>query len=324
MHSFEGSVTRTQSLMAIIFVVSFAHQPLTLGLVYGDRAQRAAHRHLYAWAPLGAAVLIVVGLNVSLTLVGLMAGLWNAEHTLMQRYGVLRIYGRKAGDQNGRIEKPMLVLWLVTALAFLGAYVDLAKMARTLGIDETNTRSVDVLGSLSTAAAMLFWVGAVGSVTLGIMWIRAEWCAAKSGSVTRANSTAKWTYAAGTLGLVVAVMIDPIAGIAGYVAAHAIEYFAIVHTSLRRRASAGDTSVVATVTSTPHRRVGLYVLYFVTIGVIVSSSFSVWQGRLYGFLILFFGALHIVYDGCIWKLRKPLLAASLGIAELSSSGTSRQ
>ena len=55
----------------------------------------------------------MLGLNVSLTLVALMAGLWNAEHTLMQRYGVMRIYGRKAGDQHGRLEKPMLIVWLV-------------------------------------------------------------------------------------------------------------------------------------------------------------------------------------------------------------------
>jgi hypothetical protein len=29
--------------------------------------------------------------------------------------------------------------------------------------------------------------------------------------------------------------------------------------------------------------------------------------------ILFFGALHIFYDGFVWKLRRPQLAASLGV-----------
>ena len=106
--------------MAVIFVVSFAHQPLTLGLVYGDPAQRDAHRSLYRWAPWVALALIVVGLNVSLSLVAVMAGLWNAEHTLMQRYGVMRIYGRKVGDDQGRIEKPMLIIWLVAGIAYIG------------------------------------------------------------------------------------------------------------------------------------------------------------------------------------------------------------
>lgn len=313
MHSIEDSITRTQALMAIIFVISFSHQPLTLGLVYADQAQRSAHRRLYAWAPIVALALILVGLNVSLTLVGLIAGLWNAEHTLMQRYGVLRIYGRKAGDDNGRIEKPMLVVWLVTALLFMGAYVNLPRMAAKLGIDETNTRGVNVLDSVSGAARVLFWVAAVASVVLAVAWIRAERCVVRT-SPTNPARTAKWIYAAGTLGLVAAVMIDPLAGIAGYVAAHAIEYFGIVHSSLRRRASTGDESTLAAATSTPARRVGVYVLYFAAVAALVVVSLSVWEGRMYAFAILFFGALHILYDGFVWKLRKPALAASLGIA----------
>jgi hypothetical protein len=42
--------------MAVIFVVSFAHQPLTLGLVYGDPVQRAAHRRLYLLGAVGGSV----------------------------------------------------------------------------------------------------------------------------------------------------------------------------------------------------------------------------------------------------------------------------
>jgi hypothetical protein len=116
-HYTEPHLTQVQALVGIIFLISFAHQPLTLGLVYGDPAQREAHRRLYTWAPLCAAALIMLGLSISLGLVAIMAGLWNAEHTLMQRYGVLRIYGRKAGDDNGRLEKPMFIAWLVTAVA---------------------------------------------------------------------------------------------------------------------------------------------------------------------------------------------------------------
>ena len=52
--------------------------------------------------------------------------------SLMQRYGVLRIYGRKAGDDHGRLEKPMLIVWLVTGLAFIGAYVNLKELVLKL------------------------------------------------------------------------------------------------------------------------------------------------------------------------------------------------
>ncbi|HEY4608127.1 MAG TPA: hypothetical protein VIH06_02965, partial [Ilumatobacteraceae bacterium] len=77
-HAAEANVSSVQSIVGVIFLISFAHQPLTLGLVYGDPAQRDAHRRLYRWAPWVAFSLIVIGLNVSLSLVALMAGLWNA------------------------------------------------------------------------------------------------------------------------------------------------------------------------------------------------------------------------------------------------------
>ncbi len=303
-HIAEPHLTLVQTMVAVIFLVSFAHQPLTLGLVYGDPVQRAAHRRLYTWAPLVAAALIFVGLSISLTLVGLVAGMWNAEHTLMQRYGVLRIYGRKAGDDHGSLEKPMLIVWLVTALAFIGAYVDLEQLVLKLGLDETNARGVRLLDPLRTPATVLFWVGVVASVALTVRWWRAE------RSLGAMASPAKHLYALGTLGLVVVVMIDPIAGVAGYVAAHAIEYFAVVHRSLRTRR---DDAPVAVATSTPRRRGGIYVLYFALIAAIVVGTALPFNGRLYAFAILFFGALHILYDGFVWKLRRPNVAASLGI-----------
>lgn len=41
--------------------------------------------------------LIVIGLQVSATFVALVAGTWIAAHTLTQRYGIARAYGRSAG-----------------------------------------------------------------------------------------------------------------------------------------------------------------------------------------------------------------------------------
>lgn len=296
--------------MTIVFVISFAHQPVTLGLVYGDADQRGVHRSVYRWAPLMVIVVIVIGLNVSLALVGFAAGLWNAEHTLMQRYGVMRIYGRKAGDRHASLEKPMLVVWLLTALLFLGAYVDLPAMAARIGVDRTNADGVAALARVSGLAAGLFWAGALVSVMLAWRWIRAEWQAPASTA-----QHAKWIYAAGSLGLLIAVMVDPIAGVAGYVAAHAIEYFGIVHSSLRRRATTGDASRLALATATRSRRLGLYAIYFALTGLLIASTYRLWDGRVYAFAILFFGALHILYDGFIWKLRRPAVAASLGIAD---------
>ncbi|MEP7112900.1 MAG: hypothetical protein ABI862_06515 [Ilumatobacteraceae bacterium] len=303
-HAAEPHLTTVQAIVGVIFLISFAHQPLTLGLVYGDPAQRNAHRALYRWAPWIAFILIIVGLNFSLTAVALMAGLWNAEHTLMQRYGVMRIYGRKAGDDHGRIEKPMLIVWLVAAISYLGGYVDLQRMVRKLGFGGTNARSVGLLADLAPIARVVFWAAALVGVVFVVRWWTAEH------RLGTAASRPKHWYALGTAGLVIAVMVDPIAGVAGYVAAHAIEYFAVVHSSLRKR---GDAAPVATATRTPTRRAVAYVAYFVAISALIYFTKSRLDGRLYAFAVLFFGALHILYDGFVWKLRRPAVAASLGI-----------
>jgi hypothetical protein len=222
----------------------------------------------------------------------------------MQRYGVLRIYGRKAGDDHGHIEKPMLIAWLIAGMAFLGAYVDLDAMVARLGLDETNARSARLLSGLHVPALLVFWSAAAVGAAYAARWVRAEWVRRDGASVP------KVAYAPGTLGLVVMVMIDPIAGIAGYVAAHAIEYFAVVHTSLRTRA---DASPVARATSSPARRAGMYALYLAAIAAVVAVTWGAGAHDAYAFAILFFGALPILYDGFVWKLRLPAVAASLGI-----------
>jgi hypothetical protein len=222
----------------------------------------------------------------------------------MQRYGVMRIYGRKAGDTHGRIEKPMLIVWLVTAIAYMGGYVDLQKMVHKLGFGGTNARSVGLLAGLTSVARVAFWIGVLAGLVLVVRWFQAE-----RGLGVAASRPKHW-YALGTAGLVIAVMVDPIAGIGGYVAAHAIEYFAVVHSSLRKRS---DAAPVATATRTPVRRAAVYAAYFVAIGALIFFSRSRLDGRLYAFSVLFFGALHILYDGFVWKLRRPAVAASLGI-----------
>ncbi len=303
-HLVEPNLSAVQTLVGLVFLLSFAHQPLTLGLVYGDPVQRAAHRKLYQWAPIVATVAILIGLYVSLTLVAAIAALWNAEHTLMQRYGLMRIYGRKVGDQNGPLEKPMLIVWLGAALAFIGAYVNLEDLVLRLGLDETNARGVRLLDPLRGPAQVLFWVAAAVGVALGVRWWRAE------RALGDGASRPKHLYTLGTIGLLVAVMIDPIAGVAGYVAAHAIEYYAVVHRSLRTRR---DDAPVARATRSAARRFAVYVGYFGAIAAFVWWTADMLDGRVYAFAILFFGALHILYDGFVWKLRRPNVAASLGL-----------
>ncbi len=120
------------TVLVATFTLSFAHQPLTLPIVYGDPEERAARRRLYTWCPVVFLVAAVGGLAVSVAVVAIVAGLWNAEHTLMQRYGITRIYARKAGSPtSGRpgSRRPCssggLVLAAVVAAASAGTEAQL-------------------------------------------------------------------------------------------------------------------------------------------------------------------------------------------------------
>src|SRR5262249_36849072 len=117
-------------------------------------------------------------------------------------------------------------------------------------------------------------------------------------------------YLAATAALIATIMIDPIAGLVAYVGAHALEYFVIVHRSLRGRV---DDSPVARVTSTASGRAKVYAVYFAAVAGVLALTHPRLGGHGYEFVALFFGALHILYDGFVWKLRRPAVAASLGV-----------
>ena len=74
-----------------------------------------------------------------------------------------------------------------------------------------------------------------------------------------------------------------------------------------------DAAPIARVARSSVRRAVLYVAYFVAVALFVKFTFNLAGGQVYAFAILFFGALHILYDGFVWKLRRPQVAASLGI-----------
>jgi hypothetical protein len=309
-HELEHAPGPLEVLVAGVFLLSFAHQPLTMGLVYGDPVQFAARRRLYVIAPLAFALAILVGQAISLTLVAIVAGLWNAEHTLMQRYGLTRIYGRKAGDDNGRLEKPMLISWLVTATVWVAAFVDIPGQVQRIHLGSTNTRGVELLHRLSTGARIVLLPVIVAAVVLTLRWWRAERALG-----VRANP-AKHLYVGATGALIAMIVVDPIAGLVAYVGAHALEYFVIVHRSLRGRA---DDAPVARATSTTSGRAKVYAAYFLGIGLLLAVTYPRLGGHGYGFVVLFFGALHILYDGFVWKLRRPAVAASLGVPSVAPS-----
>jgi len=294
-------------LLSAVLLLSLSHQPVTLALVYGDAARFREHKVLFAVAPALAVAAVMFGLGVSLVVVAVVAGLWNAEHTLMQRYGIARLYGRKAGDDRGALEKPMLVSWLVVAMVAAAANPRTPRYLAQVDVGEVNHRGIQLLAHLRPEAvvALLPAVGAAALLTG--RWISAERAAGDA-------NPAKWLYLGATAALVLVVCLDPVAGFAAYVGAHAVEYFVIVKGATGRRAANGAGGLVGRVTRSPIGATGFVAATAVGALVVLVviervSSFTVATA-----VYLSVGALHIFYDGLIWKMRTPAVARDLAAA----------
>ena len=308
-HAAAGDPGQLRWLVSVTLLFSFAHQPLSLWLVYGDEGQRDAHRALFTWAPLVAVAVVAGGAAAQPVVVALAAGVWNLAHTLRQRYGMSRLYGRLSGfDCSG--DNRLLWAWLVAAVLVALARTDLAAVARQVGMDQRSTTAIDALASGRVAAgALLPFVGAT-AVVLTARSIQAE-------RLREAHSSARLIYLGSTAILLAVLAVEPVTGFVAYVGAHAAEYLFVVRWRVDRaaqRSKAGDRVGALA------RRVGaggtlaLYAAAVVPLTIWIHGS----EGTDVGLTVLLtLGALHLLYDGFIWRTPRP---APAPVAPTVSSG----
>jgi hypothetical protein len=307
-HLLEGDRGALNMLIASVLLLSFVHQPLTVALVYGDPDEFRLHRRLFLWAPVVLVAAIVVGRAVDPVLVAAIAGLWNAEHTLLQRYGRTRIYGRKVGDDQGGIERWMLQSWLALVVVWIAVDARTPAFLARIDLGERNTQSIEVLTSLRPIALLLLVPLAVVVCVLAVRWVRAERARGL------AANPAKHIYVGSTAALLVVILVDPIAGLVGYVAAHALEYFMVVHGSLGRRyATSTSGGMLGRAVRARTGRIGFFTIYLLAVAALLLASRAGVSGVLL-VTLLTLGGLHLLYDGFIWKLRRPSVAASVNAA----------
>ncbi len=303
-----GDPAHLNALVGATLLFSLAHQPLTLGLVYGDRQQFDLKRGVFMASPFVFAALLAIGLNISFVLVAVIAGLWNAEHTLMQRYGLTRIYGRKAGDDHASMEKVMLFSWLGLVLVWAAADLRTVRALEALELGASNEEGIRQLVHLRSGALVVLPIMVVVAI-----WATARWVRAERRLGEQAN-TAKHLYLGLTAVLFAVMLVDPIVGFVGYVGAHAAEYFVIVHQTLGKRYRDGhDPSPVGRAASSWMRPAGTIALFLGALALFMVGLRATVSPRVYTIALLSVGAMHIFYDGFIWKLRRPQVAKSFEI-----------
>jgi hypothetical protein len=307
-----------RSAVAATFLLSFLHQPLTLGLVYGDAKQFRQRRAMFVWTPPVTIGLVVLAVALHLWVIVPIAALWNTIHTLQQRYGLCRIYGRKSEYGSARLDRGILYAWMAAAVLVVAARPNTTALVRRVRLDGVNAGGIRLLTDTRPwALAMLVPAGLL-ALGLAAAVLRQEWdqWAGRSASANpdpaKPANPAKWLYQGSSLLLIASIAVDPAAGFIAYVGGHAIEYFVVVYkTSEARYGRQRDGSTL--LGRAAHRVTGR----IICLALVVGAGLLV-HARLHGngFNVVLYtvGVLHFLYDGVIWKLRKPEVAADFAIA----------
>jgi hypothetical protein len=207
----------------------------------------------------------------------------------------------------------MLQCWLVLVLVWIAVDARTPGFLARIDLGERNARSVELLTSVRPVALVLLAPVAVAACVLAVTWVRAE------RSRGAAANAAKHVYVGSTAALLVMTLVDPIAGLVGYVAAHALEYFLVVHGVLGRRyATSTGGGVLGRVVRARTGRAGFFVVYVVAVVMLLLATRAGVSGVL-PVTLLALGGLHLLYDGFIWKLRRPTVASSLDAASIQPS-----
>jgi hypothetical protein len=290
-------------LFGWVMFISFVHQPLTLPLVYASPWRLATHRRLFLWFPVVAVLVIAMAVQVSLTLVAVVGGIWNAEHILMQRYGLTRLYGRKAGDDQGGLERGMLVSWFLVPLLWCAASGNLQHVLDRISSGSVDAAAASVLARMNIEAGIALAVVVIAAAYLTVRWVLAEQ------HLATGWNGGKLLYLGSTAGLFGLALVDPIAAVVGFVASHSVEYFTLVNRSVaserQHRGLLGGTARRA------HGRSAFFAAYLIAATAVFLLLYRVSPAPVLLMAILTMGAVHFFYDAFIWKLRKPEVAASL-------------
>lgn len=306
----------------VVLAITFVHRHYTFVLVYGDRRAFAEHGRAYVVAPLVIfAALWLARTDATLTEIGgvrigawqlalVTSGTWNVWHTLQQRYGILRVYAGKAGgglESRAHARRDRALTWSLLVLVALA----LVYFRRETFVGHESARqalAVALPVVTSPAFAGLALVLALGILGVVGAWARAELAA----DVPLRARVPRWTFLASTLALfAVFVVHGPIVGYLTFGSAHALEYLAFVHHFGERkyRAQPDARSIAASLLRHP-----LVVAPLLSGGLLALYA-ALWPVRdtdLYWTYYLGSSMLHFLYDGWIWKVRKPEVAVPLG------------
>lgn len=310
--------------MLLALGVSYIHRHYTFLLVYGDRETFRQRLRAYTLVPALLFVVLALILRVQgelrfelfglslrpWMLVLIVTGTWNMWHTIMQRHGIARIYAAKARGgletrEHGR--RDLRLVW--SAVALTAVLTLMFRPTTFAGIANARKllQAVDPLVHGWLGWAVLAVVASV-SLNLGVSWAAHE----RAATLERRERIPRLNFLSSTAALLaVFVAHGPVVGYLCFGVAHAVEYVFFFHVFGRRKfagRAVEQQGLAARMLARP-------LIWGPIIALALSGLFfALADHRTSEPYLVYYTAtslLHFLYDGWIWKVRKPEVAKHL-------------
>lgn len=260
---------------------------------FAIRAPRAAQKELglakVAMARRHASKKPLMALLVALSV------LWTIYHTLMQKMGILRIYARVAQAGSATLDRAFVFGWFIAMVAHLAARDDVRETAaRVSSVGRMVKPAFDAI-----APGLVFAQYALVLVALGITiaWLKTDLASGRLHPM-------RTLFAASLLVLYAAFTYDLVIGFATLAFSHSIEYIAFVSVFVARKYQKREATAlpwVGRMARRPFRSVVIFAVLTTTVFAIARTANRDWLDV----YIVGSSFLHFLYDGWLWKVRKP-------------------
>ena len=281
--------------------LTLPHRFITLALVFLDRDKFFTRPVMFVSLPLGfTALILLLGLLGTGVFLGTSTMicfltidyLWNTYHFAAQHYGVTRIYARKAGSGQPKLEKTIIISTITWCLLRAPNWTLFDGQAQILF---TVVDFIAVPALLSLVVAEIF----AGIPSVPKLW-----------------------YVMSVVLLYGGVIVAPYIGLESarhglLIAAsffHSVEYLAIVHVYMKGKLNrggfrAGPFRMAAPIWSK------VIVPYALVVGTLALIGMDAIPREIWMPFLAVASLCHYAYDGMIWKLRKPAVSQAFGAKE---------
>jgi hypothetical protein len=324
--------------LAITFFV--AHRYFTFPLVYMDRVEFNRHRIIYIITPILCLLLVVLCYYFRVDEPEMFAiwYLFNFFHFVRHKYGILRIYSGKAQWGHKRLDE-----WTVYTWSLAGFFYLFSSQAEVEGrimhyLNQLGVETIYITTLILTIGWMVYqWFSTEGkvkptlpfltivclliilnpsamrvvqitygaSILLTLAWFIYEWRAPHGLNLPKVLFFLSVAFMYGLAPILSAgAMADATAF------SHAAEYIAIVGLAVQNKAQHN------TMESPWLSRAANHIPSYIIIFIIVTSTllYGLKAASMVAFLVFTYGTsfMHFIYDGMIWKLRRPRVAQEVG------------